>query len=90
MKQQQQGISVTNSDIVNPAKPFIPDKYNNRMNLKKLKRIKYFTKALLELIARVFSEEEASRCANVTAAVEKLNVWHKEIPTYIAVDVAYI
>ena len=82
MKQQQQGISVTNSDIVNPAKPFIPDKYNNRMNLKKLKRIKYFTKALLELIARVFSEEEVRICANITASVEKLIVWHKALPTY--------
>ena len=52
------------------------------MNLKKLKRIKYFTKALLELIARVFSEEEVRICANITASVEKLIVWHKALPTY--------
>ena len=60
------------------------------MNLKKLKRIKYFTKALLELRARGFSEEAVSRCANITAAVEKLIVWHKELPTYIEGDELYI
>ena len=40
MKQQQQGLAVPNSDSVNPAKSFIPDKYNNRTELKKLKSIK--------------------------------------------------
>ena len=58
MKRQQQGPAVPNSDSVKPSKPLIPDKYNNRMNLKKLKRIKYSTKALLELRAQGFSEEE--------------------------------
>ena len=46
-KQQQRGLVVTNPDSVNPAKQFIPYKYNNRMELKKTKRKKYFTKALL-------------------------------------------
>ena len=46
-KQQQQGVDVPNPDIVKPAKTFIPDKYNNQMELKKLKRENYFTKALL-------------------------------------------
>ena len=49
MKRQQQGLAVPNSDSVKPAKPFIPDKYENLINLKKPKRIKYFTKALLEI-----------------------------------------
>ena len=65
-----------------PAKPFIPDKYINREKLKKLKRIKYFTKALMELRPRGFSEEEVISCANITAAVEKMIMRHKELPTY--------
>ena len=73
-KRQQQGISFPNSDHANPDKPFIPDKYNNHMNLKKLKRIKYFTKATLELRGRGFSEEKVSICANITAEVENLIV----------------
>ena len=90
MKQQQQGLAVPNPDSVNPAKPFIPDKYNNCMNPKKLKRIKYFIKELPELRASGFSEEEVSSCANITAAVEKLIVWHKAKPTYIEGDELYI
>ena len=57
MKRQQRGLAVPNLYSVKPAKPFIPDKYNNHMNLKKLNRIKYFTKAILELRDRGFSEE---------------------------------
>ena len=60
------------------------------MNLKKLKRINFFTKALLDLRAWGFSEEEVIISANNTAAVEKLNVWHKSLTTYIAVDAVYI
>ena len=37
IKRQQQGLAVPNSDIVRPDKPSILDKYNNRMNLKKLR-----------------------------------------------------
>ena len=51
MKRQQQVISIQNSDNVKSDKSFIPDKYNNQMELKKLKRIKYFSKALLEIRA---------------------------------------
>ena len=40
MKQQHQGIAVPNSDSVKPYKSFTPDKYNNEMELKKLKRMK--------------------------------------------------
>ena len=40
-----------NSGSVKPAKPFIPDNYKNHMELNKLKRIKYFTKALLKIRA---------------------------------------
>ena len=36
-KRQQQGLVITNPDIVNPAKPFIPYKYKNQMELNKLK-----------------------------------------------------
>ena len=39
LKLQQQDLAVPNSDSVKPAKSFIPYKYNNRMKLKKLKRI---------------------------------------------------
>ena len=39
MKQQEQGLSVPNSDSVKPAKSFVPYNYNNHMELKKLKRI---------------------------------------------------
>ena len=60
------------------------------MNLKKLKRIKYFTKALLELRAWSFSEEEVSRCANIKAAVENIIVCHKSLPTYREGDEVYI
>ena len=74
IKLQQQGLAVPNPDSVKLSKPFIPDKYINFMKLEKLKRIKYFTKALLELRARGFSEEEVSSCANITATVEKLIV----------------
>ena len=47
MKRQQQGLAVPNSDSVYPAKSFIPDKYKNRMEPKKIRRIKNFAKALL-------------------------------------------
>ena len=82
MKRQQQGLDVTNSDTVKPAKPFITDSYNNWVELKKLERITYYTKELLELRARAFSEEKLSRCANIKSAVEKLIAWHKALPTY--------
>ena len=75
---------------MNTAKPFITYKYNNRINLKNLKRIKYFIKALLELRAQGFSEEEVSICANITAAVEKLIVCHKALPMYREGDTVYI
>ena len=74
MKGQQQGLAVLNSDSVNPAKPLIPHKYNNWTKLKKLRRIKYFTKEILELRYQVFSEEEVIGCANITAAVDNLVV----------------
>ena len=77
MKRQQQGLSITNSDSVNPDKHFIPDNYNNGINLKKTKRINYFIKALLDLLYWGFIEEEVSSCANITTAAEKLIVWHK-------------
>ena len=60
------------------------------MNLKKINRIKYFTKALLELRSRGFSEEEVNSCSNITAAAEKLVVWQKSLPTYREVDELYI
>ena len=78
MKRQQQGIAVPNSDSVKTDKSLISDKYINQMELKKLKRIKYFTKSLLELRALGFIEEEVSSCSNITAAAEKMNVWHKQ------------
>ena len=37
-KQQQQGLAFKKPDSVKPAKPFIPEKYNNRIELKKIKR----------------------------------------------------
>ena len=40
MEQKQQGISIKNPYIVKTEKPFIPDKYKNRMELKKPKRKK--------------------------------------------------
>ena len=46
------------------------------MELNKTRRIKYFTKALLEIRAQGFSEEEVSRCANINAAAENLILWH--------------
>ena len=69
IKRQQQGLAVPNSDIVRPDKPSILDKYNNRIKLKKLKRIKYLTKAPLELRGRGFSEDKVSSYENITAAV---------------------
>ena len=77
MKQKQQGLSVPNSYSAKTAKPIIPDKYNNCMNLKKLKRIKYFAKALLELRAWSFSEEEVIIFANITAELENMIMFHK-------------
>ena len=60
------------------------------MKLNKLKRIKYFTKSLLELRARGFSAEEVISCANIIAAVENLIVWHKSLSNYIKDDDVYI
>ena len=40
MKRQHRGLSVPGSDSANPPKKIITDKYNNRMNPKKLKKIK--------------------------------------------------
>ena len=54
-KRKQQGIAIPNPYIVNPVKPFITDKYKNHMELNKIKSIKYFTKALLELLYQGFS-----------------------------------
>ena len=56
MKRQQQGLAVTNSDSMKPEKSFIPDKYKNWTELKKIKGINFLAKALLELRAQVFSE----------------------------------
>ena len=74
MKWQQRGLAVPNSYSVKPDKLFIPDKYNNQMELNKLKMINYFTKALPELRTQGFSEEEGISCVNITAAAEKLIV----------------
>ena len=82
MKWQQQVIDIPISDSVKPSKPFIPDNFNNRMELKKLERKKYFTKSLLDLRSSGFSGEEVSSCANITDSVEKLIVWHKVLTTY--------
>ena len=90
MKQKQQGIAVPNSYIVKPDKSFIPDKFNNQMELKKINRIKYSTKALLELRDWGFSEEDVSRCANITDVVEKLIVWNESLPTYRGGEAVYI
>ena len=57
IKQQQQCLAVPNAYSVKPTKSLIPYKYKNWMELNKLKRIKYFTKALLELRSQGFSEE---------------------------------
>ena len=73
-----------------PAKPFIPDNYNSCKKLKKLNRIKYFTKKLLELRAWGFSENEGISCTNIKTTVEKLTVWHKALPTYRGGDEVYI
>ena len=67
---------------MNPAKIFIPDKYNNQMELKKIKRKMCFTKELMELRSWSFSEEEVSSCSNIPSAAEMLVVWHKAMPTY--------
>ena len=90
MKQQQRGLAVTNSDSVNSARIFIPNKYNTCMNLKKINRTKYFTKSLLEIRAWGFIAEELSSCANIIAAAEKLIMWHKSLPAYIEGDEVYI
>ena len=90
MKQKQQGLSVPNSYSAKTAKPIIPDKYNNCMNLNKVKRIKQITKELLALRAWGFSKQEVSRCANITSAVENLIVCHKELSTYRECDAVYI
>ena len=90
MKLKLQGLVVPNSDSMKPAKSLIPDKYNNRMELKKNKKINYFTKSILELRYQVFSEEDVSSCANITAAAEKLIVWNKSLPTYRKGDEVYI
>ena len=90
MKQQQQGLDVPNPDSVKTDKPFIPDKYNNWMELKKLKRINSFTKVLLELRDQGFSGEEVRSCANIRSSVDKIIVWHKELPTYKEGAVVYI
>ena len=90
MKLQQQGLAIPNPDSVNTAKSFIPDKYKNRMKLNKFKRIKYFTKSLLEIRYQGFSEEEESSCAIILDAVEKLTAWQKVLTTYIEGDEVYI
>ena len=59
------------------------------MELKKLKRKKYFTKALLELRAWGFSEEEVNNSSNITLELDKLIVWHRELHTYREDDVLY-
>ena len=82
-KQQKQGLDVPNTDSITFPKPFILDKYNNSMNLKKLKRIKYYTKALLEIRGWRSSEEEVRSCANITDSAEKQIVWYKVLPSYI-------
>ena len=43
-KRQKQGLTIPNSESVNPDKPFITDKYNNQNELKKIERIKYLAK----------------------------------------------
>ena len=43
-KQQQLGLAVTNPDSAKPEKPYISDKYNNWVELKKINRKKEFTK----------------------------------------------
>ena len=71
-------------------KPIIPYKLKNNMELNKIKRKKYFTKALLELGAQLFSEEEVRSCVNITYVADKLIVWDKELHTYIEGDAAHI
>ena len=71
-------------------KSFIPDKYNTQMELKKLNRVNYFTKKLLELGSLGFSVEGLIRCANITAVVENLIVWNKSLITYREGDAVYV
>ena len=74
IKLQQQGLAVPDSDSMKPAKTLIPDKYNTWMELKKTNRIKYSTKALLELRYQGFIKEEVRSCANISSALDKLIV----------------
>ena len=37
-ERQQQGLVIIRSDRVKPSKPFIPDKYNDHMELNKINR----------------------------------------------------
>ena len=90
MKRQQQGLAVQKSDSVQSAKYFFPDKYKFFMNLNKLNRIDYFTKAILELWALGFSEEEMSSCDSITSVVENLIVWHKSLTNYREGNKVYI
>ena len=46
-KQQQQSPVVPNPYSAIQDKPFVPDKFNNWMELKKLDSKNYFTKALI-------------------------------------------
>ena len=73
-----------------PAKSLIPNKYNNSMELNKLKRKKYFTEALLSLVYQGFSWEEVSICANITASAENLIVWYKALTAYGEGDALHI
>ena len=77
MKQQQQGISVPHPDNRITDKPLITENCNNQMELKKVKRGKYFTRDILELGAQRFSEGEVRICASITAEVDKIILRHK-------------
>ena len=79
---RQRGLDVPNPDSMKTDKVFIPDKYNNRTELRNIKRVKYSTTVLLELRAQGFSDEVVSICANITATVKKMIVCHKALPTY--------
>ena len=88
--QQRLGLAVTNPDSVKPDKPFIPDNYNNQMNLNKIKRENNFTKTLLEIRSWDFSEDEVSIYTNNKSAVENMLVWQKVLSSYREGDVVYI
>ena len=68
-------LPVPDISKIEPAEAYVPDKLKGSMDLKKMKKTKYYLKVKQELKERGYTDAQVDTLPNVTAAVNLLTEW---------------